>query len=68
MASRNTTPKPGRYWIGTVPVTGTDWSTEKFAELLSGDHGIKWIRGQQELGASGYRHWQLVVGFSASAR
>lgn len=53
--SGNSVPRQARYWIGTIP--RDDWTPE----LPS---GAQWIKGQPELGESGYRHWQLLVSFA----
>jgi len=53
-------PSPqGRYWILTVP-------HHCFVPFLP--VGIVWIKGQLELAASGFLHWQIVVAFSGTAR
>ena len=44
--------RQGVYWIGTIP--RDDWEP-------SLPEGICYIRGQPELGESGYRHWQVLV-------
>jgi len=46
--------RQARYWILTIP--RDDWNP-----VLPG--GVQYIRGQPELGESGYRHWQLVAYF-----
>lgn len=45
-----------RYWICTVP--RDDWEPAL-------PETAQWIIGQPELGASGYRHWQFCVSYSA---
>lgn len=44
-----------RYWILTI-------QQHLFTPFLPG--GVQWIKGQLEVGASGFVHWQLVVSFS----
>lgn len=44
-----------RYWICTIP-------SDKWEPHLP--DGVQYIKGQKEIGASGYNHWQLVVYFS----
>lgn len=44
-----------RYWIGTIPES--NWTP-----ILPA--GVQYVRGQLECGASGFRHYQLVVSFS----
>lgn len=57
--------RQGIFWLCTL-------SCEQMPDLLclrSGElpSGVVWIRGQQELGASGYLHWQFVVAFKTKA-
>lgn len=48
-----------RYWLLTVPVYDPNESPTWTKSLPD---GVKYIRGQQEVGSStGYRHWQLLV-------
>lgn len=42
----------GRYWILTIPHQG-------YTPYLP--PGIQWIRGQLELGANGFLHWQIAL-------
>jgi len=51
----------GRFWILTIP--GTD-----FVPPESLTPPTNWLRGQKEIGASGYEHWQIVVGYSRAVR
>jgi len=51
------------YWIGTVPVE--IWAPESVSPLCS---AVAYIRGQQEIGESGYHHWQLFVQFRRNVR
>jgi len=51
--------RQARYWILTIP--RDDWNP-----VLPG--GVQYIRGQPELGESGYRHWQLVAYFPKKLR
>lgn len=44
--------RQGIYWIGTIP--RDDWEP-----CLP--EGISYLRGQPELGESGYKHWQVLV-------
>jgi len=44
--------RQGIYWIGTIP--RDDWEP-------SLPEGVAYIRGQPELGETGYRHWQVLV-------
>lgn len=46
------------FWLLTIPYA--DWSAP-----VSLPNGCAWIRGQQEIGDSGYHHWQLFVAFSS---
>lgn len=43
-----------RFWMGTIPMD--DWTPPTLLPA-----GISWMRGQAELAASGYRHWQLCL-------
>lgn len=45
----------GRYWLLTVPAR--DWAVPQ--ELA--DPVLVYIKGQKEVGAGGYEHWQLMV-------
>lgn len=47
--------RQARYWILTIP--RDDWKPELPASAC-------WVKGQPELGESGYRHWQLIVSFT----
>lgn len=49
-----------RYWILTIPVIHLSTPT------LSGD--LVYIRGQQEISASGLHHWQLLAVFNKKLR
>jgi len=42
----------GRYWLGTIP-------HHAYTPFLPA--GIIWSKGQLELGAGGFLHWQLMV-------
>lgn len=46
--------RQGIYWLGTIPRDSWDGVTLP--------EGIVWAKGQPELGADGYKHWQLVFG------
>lgn len=54
--STRKTLKQARYWICTIPEA--DWQPS----LVD---GAIYLRGQLESGASGFRHWQIVVSFPA---
>lgn len=47
--------RQGLYWIGTIP-------RDSWIPALP--EGAQYIRGQPELGATGYRHWQVLVAFT----
>jgi len=58
----------GTFWILTIP--HDHFNPLKFGALgsnvLSSDAGsVVWIKGQLELGESGFRHWQLVCAFGS---
>lgn len=48
--------RQGRYWLLTIP-------HQYFVPYLP--VGVTWIKGQLELGESGYLHWQLVCGLGS---
>jgi len=50
-----------RYWLLTIPEL--KW---KKPDVLP-DH-IAYLRGQTEIGESGYRHWQLLVAYTSKQR
>lgn len=50
--------KQGIFWLLTIP--STSYSVPSSLPL-----GMAWLRGQQELGITGYLHWQILVAFSA---
>lgn len=51
----------GRYWLLTIPAQ--DWSVpDNLPEP------IQYLKGQQEHGATGYHHWQLLVAFKSKCR
>lgn len=56
--------KPARWWIGTIPYTNqpdlnnrSDWNSN-----------FSYICGQQEIGQSGYHHWQIYVNLKKPQR
>jgi len=51
--------KPHRIYIATIP-------QQSFVPFLP--NGVSWIRGQLELGANGFLHWQIVCHFSKPIR
>lgn len=50
------TRRQGRYWILTISCGSNDWTPE----LRS---GVQYLRGQQELGAGGFLHYQCMVAY-----
>jgi len=50
-----------RYWMLTIPVNS--WNPP--SELPS---NIAYVKGQQEIGAQGYHHWQLLAVFKRKTR
>lgn len=52
-------PPQGRFWILTVPYH--EWTPYL-------PTGVTWIRGQLELGDSGYKHWQIVICLTKKGR
>jgi len=57
--------RQGIFWICTLSCR----EVPHLPALRSGElpAGVVWIRGQQELGASGYLHWQFVCAFAKKA-
>lgn len=54
--------RQGRYWIETISVaTYPDWTPPAGPPGLP--DGVIYARGQKELGAGGFEHWQLMVAF-----
>lgn len=51
----------GRYYIFTIPY-GTDFQPDKLKE------GVVWMKGQREIGESGYDHWQVMMCFDKKMR
>jgi hypothetical protein len=51
--------KPARFWILTIP--HGDWEPVLY-------DGVAYAKGQAELGAGGYEHWQLIVILSKPQR
>lgn len=49
-----------RYWMLTIP-------EHSYQPPTSLPEGITYLKGQKEIGESGYRHWQLVVALSKAA-
>lgn len=54
--------KPARIWIGTIPYSGEYAIMDKFVG------NCVYAIGQQEIGESGYHHYQLVVYFGKPVR
>lgn len=54
-----------RYWIGTINEGHGMWMPP---QSLSGHSGLVWLRGQQEIGDSGNRHWQIFAAFNKKVR
>jgi len=55
----------GRYWVGTINVEHGLFVPP--TELRPGSN-LVWLRGQQEIGASGNLHWQLFCAFKNKVR
>lgn len=49
--------RQGVFWLLTIPFA--DWTAPSALP-----DGLAWLRGQQEIGATGYHHWQLFVAFT----
>jgi len=52
------TRRQGRYWILTISCDSNPWTP---TALLPGQ---SYLVGQQELGAGGFKHWQVMVAYS----
>lgn len=52
-------PSNGRYWILTIPA-------HSFTTYLP--NSVTWIKGQLELGETGYLHWQIICSFGKTVR
>jgi len=52
--------RQGIFWILTIPYS--EWN-----QPSSLPPPLSWLRGQQEIGESGYHHWQLICGFRSKA-
>lgn len=50
--------RQARYWLLTIPKE--NWSVP---ERLTG--GLSYLKGQEEIGESGYEHWQLLAYFTS---
>jgi hypothetical protein len=53
----------GIYWLGTMKYVEGEWDP---ATLISEE--IVWVKGQQEVGAGGFHHWQFVFALSRKQR
>lgn len=55
--SMSSSGKPGRHWMGTIPVAegSEEFNTTTFP------NEVVYSRGQQEVGANGFRHWQIII-------
>ena len=53
---------PARYWIGTIQ------ESARWIPPANLEEPLVWLRGQEEIGESGNRHWQLVATFSKPVR
>lgn len=51
----------GRYWILTIPYQ--NWNVPEVWH-----ENIAYVKGQQEIGANGYHHWQLLVALKKKQR
>lgn len=51
-----------RYWIGTIPAS-LEWNPP-----LELPDTCNWLRGQEEIGEGGLRHWQVFVAFRRDVR
>jgi len=63
--TRRTTPQ-ARYWLGTVHTQHGVFVPP--TELRGGSSLLVWLRGQEEVGEGGTRHWQLFAAFSKKVR
>lgn len=51
----------GKYYIFTIPY-GTEFYTDQLKD------GVVWMKGQREIGESGYDHWQVMMCFAKKMR
>lgn len=51
----------GRYYLFTIPY-GTEFYPDQLQE------GVIWMKGQREIGESGYDHWQVMMCFNKKMR
>jgi len=56
-----TMPNQARYWILTIPEA-------KWVPQAPIHPGIAYLKGQLEIGASGYRHWQVLAVLAKKTR
>lgn len=54
--------KPARYWLGTISCASGWVPPDALPE------SCVWIRGQREIGAGGFEHYQVFVAFSRAQR
>lgn len=54
-----------RYWLGTI---NEGHGVFVPPGSLTGNDNLVWLRGQQEIGESGNRHWQLFAAFKSKVR
>lgn len=52
---------PARYWLITIPF-------EAWTRPQALPEGMEWIKGQEEIGAGGYRHHQVCCRFTKTMR
>lgn len=60
-ATSNATTGQGRYWCLTIPKGA-------FESPVSLPHGCSYAKGQLEVGAGGFEHWQIVACFAKKVR
>jgi len=73
----------GRFWLGTIPYVAppsepsgdaeqrereetSSWSPPDTA--FPTELGLTYLKGQREIGAGGYEHWQIIAGFNRNVR
>jgi len=54
----------GRFWIGTIG-TASGWLVPTLDQLPP---NVVWLRGQKELGAQGFEHYQVCIAYSRAVR
>lgn len=57
---------PARIWMGTLPYTSEPTLPDRLDKFVKFE--ISYAKGQRELGAGGYEHWQFLIHLSKPQR